>query len=248
MICSLQGNAESLSSFIHNKVRLTDWFGFNSTIPLPISLASISSVLTRECYYFQYVFRTCKKIIVNLDANRTLVKTCLELKGFSSNRFGKIMASVPTRMYICLFKHCLLNGGKWSSDLWPLVEDCWKQLGLVLCNLHLLSPFETGTKTKATKKNCFGLSLLFWYLSEHFMPHLPSNLLHYSYIFGLHFHCLNFWWVKVLALLGTLKKLAKCLHKGHLNILTELPRGFLGMSAYCRGSPLLLNSLLWWPA
>lgn len=168
MICSLQGNAESLSSFIHNKVWLTDWFGFNSTIPLPISLASISSVLTRECYYFQYVFRTCKKIIVNLDANRTLVKTCLELKGFSSNRFGKIMASVPTRMYICLFKHCLLNGGKWSSDLWPLVEDCWKQLGLVLCNLHLLSPFETGTKTKATKKKLFWSLITFLILVRAF--------------------------------------------------------------------------------
>lgn len=119
-------------------------------------------MLTRECYYFQYVFRTCKKIIVNLDANRTLVKTCLELKGFSSNRFGKIMASVPTRMYICLFKHCLWNGGMWSSDLWPLLEDCWKQLGLVPCNLHLLSPFDSGTKTKATKKNV----LVSWYFSD----------------------------------------------------------------------------------
>lgn len=118
-------------------------------------MASISSLLTRGCCYFQHVFRTCKKIIVNLNANRTLAKACLELKGFSSNRFDKIMASVPMWRYFCLFRHCLLNGGKWSSDLWS-VEAAESSCGLfpVVC---VFESFHSGSETEA-KILCKSLS------------------------------------------------------------------------------------------
>lgn len=133
-------------------------------------MASISSLLTRGCCYFQHVFRTCKKIIVNLNANRTLAKACLELKGFSSNRFDKIMASVPMWRYFCLFRHCLLNGGKWSSDLWS-VEAAESSCGLfpVVC---VFESFPFILEVKQKQKFCVNLSVLFPRSSEYSMPHV----------------------------------------------------------------------------
>lgn len=128
------------------------------------------------------------------------MKTCLELKGFSSNRFDKIMASVPKQTYFCLFKHCLLSGGGCHQI---------KQMCLVPWNVHLLSPFESGSETKA-KTNLF-LSLstfLILVRARYATLSCPiSCILHTIFLIG--FHSLNFQWMKGAGYFRHVKDLGK---------------------------------------
>lgn len=92
-----------------------------------------------------------------------------------------------------------------SSDL----EDCCKQMCLVPWNVRLLSPFESGSETKAKTNLFLSLSTFLIFVRARYATlSCPiSCILHTIFLIG--FHSLNFQWMKGAGYFRHVKNLGK---------------------------------------